>query len=152
MGSLYEPSIRSSTWTDVSQRLSRRFTTLSGWRELGLGVYAMGSSNIRMFSIRHQFDPEEFRYRDFDFSAPRDAPPVPSVPSYVSYRRSSEGTIGKAIGSVQGLNVRVVNEGPTVFTRREKLALGAIVGATGVFPAMSFNVFLPALTRVAAVC
>ncbi|KAH7132376.1 major facilitator superfamily transporter [Dendryphion nanum] len=94
--SLYEPSVRSSRWS-LSQRLSRPFTTLEGWREIGLGVYAM-SNNIRIFSIRHQFDPDQYRdeqtshvtHEDSRISRRSDIPPVPSIPRSHSLHSSGK--------------------------------------------------------------
>ncbi|KAF2255329.1 MFS general substrate transporter [Trematosphaeria pertusa] len=132
--SLYEPSVRSSTWSLISRRVSQRFTTLEGWREIGLGVFTMGH-NIRMFSIRHQFDPESFRKEEFTFTTPRDAPPVPSIASIEKYQDSAGGTIGKAPYHV--------------FTYGEKWPLVLIVGAAAIFPGLTATIYLPALDRIA---
>ncbi|KAF2015809.1 MFS general substrate transporter [Aaosphaeria arxii CBS 175.79] len=57
--SLYEPSVRSSSWS-ISQRFSRPLTTLEGWREITSGVYAM-NSDVRMIAKADRFDPEQYR-------------------------------------------------------------------------------------------
>ena len=171
--SLYEPSVRSSTWSVLSRRLSRRFTTLEGWREVGVGVYAM-SSNIRMFSLKHQFDPEHFREEFIPMSTP-DVPPVPNVPDVPDvpnlpnlpnlpntlpeeeWVRTSQGTVGKAIGSVSEITSlrkgRIVGkEQPYhVYERKEKWTLVAIVGVAGLFPGLTTNIYLPTLNAVANV-
>jgi hypothetical protein len=111
MGSLYEPSIRSSTYELPSRGFSKRFTTLEGWREIGAGVYAMGNSNIRMFSMRNQFDPEHINVdqkHDFAFTPAEQLSSVKSVTAVVEYRRSLEGTSGKAIGSLRDTKGGVV--------------------------------------------
>lgn len=158
MGSLYEPSIRSSTWELPSRGFSKRFTTLEGWREIGAGVYAMGNSNIRMFSIRNQFDPEHINVdqeQEFDFTPAEMLPSVKSKASVVEYRRSSEGTIGKAIGSIRDTKAGVLrtssDEVYNVYTRKEKWIMVAIVGVAGIFPALTFNIYLPALARMSTV-
>ena len=121
-------------------------------------MYAMGNSNIRMFSIRNQFDPEHFRVdRDehFDFTPAGKVPSLKSKTSIVEYRRSSEGTIGKAIGTVRDTKDDVLNstveEIYNVYTRQEKWKYVVIVGVAGIFPALSFNIYLPALARIATV-
>ncbi|KAL1591434.1 hypothetical protein SLS60_011933 [Paraconiothyrium brasiliense] len=129
-----------------------------GWREIGAGVYAMGSSNIRMFSFRHQFDPEESRDPSFDFTqAPDDMQAdFANRQSLVEYRRSSEGTIGKAIGSVRdGKHDPVIEEKIKepyhVYTSKEKWTLVVIAGAAGSFPMLTLNMYLPALGQFATV-
>jgi hypothetical protein len=157
MGSLYEPSVRGSTISIVGRR---RFTTLEGWREIGSGVYAMGSSNIRMFSFRHQFDPEHSQYTGFDFTQTLDhaQTAVTKRQSLVQHRTSSEGTIGKAIGSVRDEKMcpMAISEDESeepyhVYTLKEKWTLVAIAGAAASFPMLTFNMYLPALGRIATV-
>lgn len=161
MGSLYEPSIRSSTISVHPRGPSNRFTTLEGWREIGAGVYAMGNSNIRMFSIRNQFDPEHYRDdRDeaFNFVEAERVLSMNSQPPDVQYERASQGTIGKAIGSLRdtkGYGLRPYaqsEEEYNVWTRKERWIAVAVVGIAGIFPALTFNIYLPALARVAKVC
>ena len=169
--SLYEESVRSSSWSLISRRLSRRFTTLEGWREIGLGVYAM-SNNIRMFSIRHQFDPEQLRD-----DHPDAIPPVPTISPHFS-RAHSERVIsvqtldqpiktpagafageirfekGQAVETV--ISERQATPEPGipyhVFSRRRKWLIVVIVGVTGLFPALAANIYLPTLDKVAQVC
>jgi hypothetical protein len=159
MGSLYEPSVRSSTYELPSRGFSKRFTTLEGWREIGAGVYAMGNSNIRMFSMRNQYDPEHINVdqkHDFAFTPAEQLSSVKSVTAVVEYRRSLEGTIGKAIGSLRdtkgGVVVTSTNEVYNVYGRNEKWVIVVIVGIAGIFPALTFNIYLPALTRISQVC
>lgn len=160
MGSLYEPSVRGSTISVIERRTTKRFTTLEGWREIGQGVFAMGSSNIRMFSVRHQFDTEYSQPADFDFTQTLDKSQITSIKprSFVEYRRSSEGTIGKAIGSVRDGKTNTIMEEVEieeppyhVYTKHEKWTLVAIAGAAGSFPMFTFNMYLPALERIATV-
>lgn len=159
MGSLYEPSVRGSTISVIGRRLSQRFTTLEGWREVGSGVFAMGTSNVRMFGVRNQFDTEYSRDAPFDFTQTLDKSQleVPKPQSFVEYRRSSEGTIGKAIGSVRDVKKdstteELEHEEPYhVYTSSEKWFLVAIAGAASSFPMLTFNMYLPALERIAAV-
>ena len=159
MGSLYEPSIRGSHVPMFGRRKSQRFTTLEGWREIGSGVFAMGSSNIRMFSVRHQFDTEYSGDAGFDFTQTLDKSQatLTKPQSFVEYRRSSEGTIGTAIGSVREGKIQKnvedveIEEPYHVFTRSEKWTLVAIAGAAGSVPMLTFNMYLPALDRIATV-
>ena len=156
----------------VGRRLSQRFTTLEGWREVGSGVFAMGSSNIRMFAVRHQFDTDNSSDAPFDFTQTLDnsQADIVSTQSFVEYRRSSEGTIGKAIGSVRdgknnmstieavpdGKNLATIEEMKPeepyyAYTVHEKWTLVAIAGAASSFPMLTFNMYLPALERIATV-
>lgn len=155
----------------VGRRLSQRFTTLEGWREVGSGVFAMGSSNIRMFAVRHQFDTDNSSDIPFDFTQTLDnsQAEIANTQSFVEYRRSSEGTIGKAIGSVRdGKNMSTIGtvpdgkDLPTIqemqpeapyyaYTVHEKWTLVAIAGAASSFPMLTFNMYLPALERIATV-
>ena len=163
MGSLYEPSVRGSTISVIGRRISQRFTTLEGWREIASGVYAMGSSNIRMFSIRHQFDPELSQHTDFDFTQTLGSEHAAQATlagrqSFVQRPASSDGTIGKAIGSVRdekGTSVIMieepVREPHCVYNLNEKWIMVAIAGAAASLPMLTFNAYLPALGRIAAV-
>jgi hypothetical protein len=159
MGSLYEPSVRSSIWSLRASGVSKRFTTLEGWREIGLGVYAMGNSNIRMFSIRNQYDPEHFRDNrnvQFEFQVSRRTQPLKSRLFAVEYQRPSEATTEKAVEPVQLAKGDVLQtetrELYNVYTKKEKWVVVAIIGAAGIFPALTFNIYLPALTKIATVC
>ncbi|KAF2441311.1 MFS general substrate transporter [Karstenula rhodostoma CBS 690.94] len=161
MGSLYEPSVRGSTISVIGRRISKRFTTLEGWREIGSGVYAMGNSNIRMFSFRHQFDPEHLRQTGFDFTQTLDNGQTTQAAftrrqSLIEHRTSSEGTIGKAIGSVRDGKITSVTtseeniqEPYHLYTLREKWMLVTLAGAAASFPMLTFNMYLPALGRIA---
>ncbi|KAF9730746.1 major facilitator superfamily transporter [Paraphaeosphaeria minitans] len=161
MGSLYEPSVRGSMISVIGRRISKRFTTLEGWREIGSGVYAMGSSNIRIFSSRHQFDPEHSQRTGFDFTQTPDNGNAAHAtltrrPSLVQRRPSYEGTIGKAVGSIPDENffsVMVsgerIQEPYHLYTVKEKWVLVAIAGAAASFPMLTFNTYLPALGRIA---
>lgn len=158
MGSLYEPSVRGSTIFVIGRRISKRFTTLEGWREIGSGVYAMGSSNIRMFSVRHQFDHEHSQHTAFDFTQTLDNGQAAEAVSTSPDRTSSEGTIGKAIGSVRHgkitsvtMTEESIQEPYHLYSLREKWILVAIAGAAASVPMLTFNTYLPALGRIATV-
>lgn len=159
MGSLYEPSVRGSTISIIGRRISKRFTTLEGWREIGSGVYAMGSSNVRMFSFRHQFDPEYSPDSGFDFTQTLADSQKTFIrqESLAEYPSSAEGTIGKAIGSLRDgkasstSNEEEIQEPYHVYTSKEKWTLVAIAGAAGSFPMLTLNMYLPALGRIATV-
>ncbi|KAF2113139.1 major facilitator superfamily transporter [Lophiotrema nucula] len=166
--SLYEESVRSSSWSLISRRLSRRFTTLEGWREIGLGVYAM-SNNVRMFSIRHQFDPEQIRD-----NYPDTVLPVPAISLHFSKAQSErvvsvrlfDDPVQKPTG-IFGGNMRfekgqavetIIPERQAtpepvipyhVFSRRRKWLIVVIVSVTGLFPALAANIYLPTLDKVA---
>ncbi|KAF2177631.1 MFS general substrate transporter [Zopfia rhizophila CBS 207.26] len=125
--SVFNESIRSNSWAEIPRRYSERFTTLSGWREIGTGVYAMGS-NIRIFPVQHQFDPKGFRDTRIQAPRPRTAESKNSDqelrPRTAASSESAEierdawetsGTmrdeggrmIGKAIGSVRHVSPEV---------------------------------------------
>lgn len=48
--------------------MSRRFTTMEGWREIGSGVYAAGTSRVTVLSLRNQFDADRYYYFFFTMS------------------------------------------------------------------------------------
>ncbi|KAF1971432.1 MFS general substrate transporter [Bimuria novae-zelandiae CBS 107.79] len=109
-----------------------------------------------MFSVRHQFDTEDSR-AGFDFTQIlyNSQETLTKPRSFVEYRRSSEGTIGKAVGSIRDekdcskIEEVDLEEPYHVFTRFEKWTLVAIAGAAGSFPTLTFNMYLPALDRIA---
>lgn len=175
--SLYEPSVRSSTWSLASRRFSRPFTTLEGWREIGLGVYTLGN-RMRMFSTRHQFDPEKFQEEEQSRTLPArlDIPPVPAIPSVASYghlMRPPGSGIGNAFASpafapkielhVHGEKRKEVwdevlpeerpqKPGPYhVFSPMKKWVLVVIVGVAGIFPSLTPNIYLPTLNQIGTV-
>ncbi|KAF1949389.1 MFS general substrate transporter [Byssothecium circinans] len=81
--------------------------------------------------------------------------------SLVSYRRSSEGTIGKAIGSVRDAHGassgtgrqkqrRAPPEAYSVYTEREKWGFWVILAVAGTLPTFTFWIILPSLGTIAA--
>ena len=154
MSSLYEPSVRSSTWSLLSRRLSRRFTTLEGWREVGLGVYTM-SSNIRLFALKSRFDTQVVQ--DTHTGLAEEVPPVPKILPQDEWVRTGQATVGKVVKNVQEARVVLKGKGTKeeayhVFSVREKWSVVAVVGVLGLFPGLSAGVYLPALNAVARVC
>ncbi|KAF2645832.1 major facilitator superfamily transporter [Massarina eburnea CBS 473.64] len=78
----------------------------------------------------------------------------------VTYRRSSEGTIGKAVGSVNGEQADLwptsqESEKHTpepyycVYTETEKRVFLVLVAAAGTLPTFSFSIILPSLVTIA---
>jgi hypothetical protein len=157
--SLYESSILSSTWTlsKFSRRLSRRFTTLEGWREIGLGVYVM-SSNIRMFSLNLQFDPEILHQEPRPKSSEAVVPPVPKILPEEEWIRTSKDLAVKAIEGIRDEEVGEKRRSKEkdvsyhVYSRREKWNVIAIVCILGLFPGLTANIYLPTLNAVGRVC
>lgn len=109
-----------NTWSQIPRNLSRRFTTLEGLREIGTGVYIAGAGGARVFSVRHQFDPERYDDDRTSWTAPARSD-VESLHSSVSSRNWKLAGPGnesralphdsKALGMLEGVDGAVSGEG-----------------------------------------
>jgi len=112
-----------------------------------------------MFSLRHQFDTELFRDHADD---------VVQTANQQKEMESSQKSL--SVGEFRGFDGPMVqiksDESPGgfsiwqnekveqpyhVFDMREKWRLVAIVGAAGIFQALTFNIYLPTLNRIGLV-
>ncbi|PVH98880.1 major facilitator superfamily transporter [Periconia macrospinosa] len=117
-------------WASQKRRISRRFTTLEGWREVGNGVYST-SNRLHVFTNGVQFD-SEF-YQDDRTSWTRRSKHVPSSEDQSSQVRTA---------------VAVEEEVYHVFHKKQKWGVVAMIGAAGLFSGLSSNIFFPSLDAI----
>ncbi|KAH8693414.1 major facilitator superfamily domain-containing protein [Phaeosphaeriaceae sp. PMI808] len=135
------------SWANQTSRISRRFTTLEGWRELGNGVYVTGTS-LQAFAARNQFDPEAYNDDRTSWTRPRRY-------EHGSLRASSwdseqdwvASPISEKRGTIMGGGV-VEEEVYHVFEKREKWNVVAMIGVAGLFSGLSSNIFFPSLDAI----
>ena len=142
------------SWMTAPRRISRRFTTLEGWREIGGGVYVVGS-NFRAFAIEHQFDPEN--YNDDRTSWTRPSRSASGTSEYSGIQPWWNGNDARFSNAISGTgSVRdgkdVIEEKPYhVFTQREKWTVVGMIGVAGLFSGLSSNIYFPSLDAIAKV-
>jgi hypothetical protein len=132
------------SWLNVSPQLSRRFTTLEGWREIGTGVYVVGASRIQISSIQHQFDADEY-YDD------RTSCKGLGKPDPISLQPWQEGEhLVESIKEEKG--VSIASE-PLyhAFSTKRKWTVVIMIGVAGLFSGLSSNIYLPALGAISKV-
>lgn len=135
-------SLRNS-WTEVSRKLSRRFTTPEGWKEIGNGLYATGSS-IRILSIRHQFDAS--CYDDDRTSWTR-----PSIPiSRESWHQKALHAITEN-GTPETRSSDIQEKPYHAFSKEQKWRVVVMIGVAGLFSGLSSNIYFPSLDAIARV-
>jgi hypothetical protein len=140
---LFIMSFRDS-WMNVSPHLSRRFTTLEGWRKIGTGVYVIGASRVRVPSIQHQFDTDE--YHD-DRTSWTGLSKIDTIS--LESRQDKE----VSVELVEGENKVSVASEPLyhVFSNKRKWAVVIMIGVAGLFSGLSSNIYFPALDVIAKV-
>ncbi|KAJ4295064.1 hypothetical protein N0V90_007072 [Kalmusia sp. IMI 367209] len=128
------------------RRISRRFTTLEGFREIG-ELYVSGS-NVRVFSIQYQFDSEH--YED-----DRTTWTLPSASDSGSIRSSgdceaagSEPKVGDAAVTSR-VSIPRLEPPYHVFSYREKWSVVIMIGVAGLFSGLSSNIYFPSLDAIA---
>lgn len=138
------------SWAIQTRRISRRFTTLEGWRDIGSGVYTTGT-RLQTFAIVNQFDPESYNDDRTSWTAPSK-----SDRASAGSRRSQEEawiaspTSEKSSGSVVS-GGRIEEEVYHVFAQREKWSVVAMIGVAGLFSGLSSNIFFPSLDAISKV-
>lgn len=138
-----------SSWMNVRPTISRRFTTLEGWREVGTGVYAAGSSRVQVFSIQNQFDPDNYVDDRTSWTRPSKAESV-SLHSWKGEERPPSSTYNDI---TLEKTKSVVPEPPYhIFSNKEKWTVVAMIGVAGLFSGLSSNIYFPALDAIAKVC
>lgn len=135
---------------DVRPRVSRRFTTLEGWREIGTGFYVAGASRVRVFSIQHQFDADNYYDDRTSWTRPSKANSV-SLQSWKSPDRpvSIEHSEYSEPGQVEKRASVVPEPLYHVFSKKEKWTLVIMIGVAGLFSGLSSNIYFPALDAIA---
>ncbi|KAF2994154.1 hypothetical protein E8E13_000278 [Curvularia kusanoi] len=128
------------------RHVSRRFTTLEGWHEVGEGMFALGQKTL-IFSFADQIDLE----RDNNHG---DTPSVLSLKEKAS-EGGREGTPINDNSSEKNLAIieagfPVSHDRPYhVFTSGQKWRVVVLVGAAGLFSGLSSNIYFPALDLIA---
>jgi hypothetical protein len=132
------------SWLSVGPQLSRRFTTLEGWREIGTGVYVVGTSRIQVLSIQHQFDADEY-YDDRTSWTRLDKTDSISLQPWQDKELSVE-----SVKEEKGISIA---SEPLfhVFSTKRKWAVVIMIGIAGLFSGLSSNIYLPALGAISKV-
>ncbi|KAF2010006.1 MFS general substrate transporter [Aaosphaeria arxii CBS 175.79] len=138
-----------SSLSGLPTKITRRFTTLEGFREIG-DLYVAGS-NVRVFSVQNQFDSELYE----DDRTTRSSFSLPS-------QRRSDIVLGleenkrnpddnEAVTTPQ--DTKPLPEAPYhVFSNKERWVVVVLIGSAGLFSGLSSNIYFPALDAIAQVC
>jgi hypothetical protein len=157
--------------------MSRRFTTIEGWRDMGGVVYSAAGAGLRIITIDPEF--ESARYFAHEPLPSRRAKSDGSSSSTMgeeafpgsAWRTSYGSTIDLMdhyAASVAGSDAASTKEilpskefpvAPTtkreepyhVFSRGQKWLLVAIIGVAGLFSGLSSNIYFPSLDAIAKV-
>ncbi|KAJ5060319.1 major facilitator superfamily transporter [Bipolaris maydis] len=123
-----------SSWAIKPRPISRRFTTLEGWRELGNGVYVARNS-LRIFAVENQFDPESY---NGDHT------------SWTHSQRSENGSLKASSWSSEQDWMASLPEDEVyhVFGNNERWGVVAMIGVAGLFSGLSSNIFFPSLDAI----
>jgi hypothetical protein len=125
------------------------------------------SSNVRMFSVRHQFNPEHYRTDDLGIpiTVPKDIRRM-SIQKTISIRivesqQSSNSAIGRTTRPVYDTQIGLsslcqqspkANPEPYhLLSERKKWMCVAIVTAAGILPVFTFNISLASMVTIATV-
>jgi hypothetical protein len=129
---------------NVAPKLSRRFTTLEGWREIDTGIYVVGASRIQVLSIQHQFDADEY-YDD------RTSRTRPEKKDSISLQPREDGELSVESGKEEK-GVSIASE-PLfhVFSTKRKWWVVVMIGIAGLFSGLSSNIYFPALDTISKV-
>jgi hypothetical protein len=132
------------SWRNVGPQLSRRFTTLEGWREIGTGVYVVGASRIQVPSFQHQFNANEC-YDDRTSCTGLGKTDSISLQPWQDRELSVE-----SVKEEKG--VSIASE-PLyhVFSNKRKWAVVITIGIAGLFSGLSSNIYFPALGAISKV-
>lgn len=125
--------------------ISRRFSTLTGFREIG--DFHITGTNVRVLSIREQFDPE--RYED-----DRTTYTLPSRSEFGSIRILNDGRSEWEVSTyATTIATSVKSQEPPyhVFDHKKQWAVVSLVGVAGLFSGLSANIFFPALETISKV-
>lgn len=135
---------RNPAFVSLPTQITRRFTTLEGFREIG-DLYVAGS-NIRVFSVRNQFDSELYE----------DDRTTRTLSSRSSTRRvATLSQIGDEEGrlNLTGVDDKPLPEAPYhVYSNRKRWLVVILIGSAGLFSGLSSNIYFPALDAISKVC
>jgi len=138
------------SWAIQKSRISRRFTTLEGWHELGNGVYTTGTS-LRAIAVENQFDPSAYNDDRTSWTRPRRSEHGSLGASSRDFEQEwAASPISDKRGTIVGGGV-VEEEVYHVFERREKWSVVAMIGVAGLFSGLSSNIFFPSLDAISKV-
>lgn len=133
--------------TRILRRVSRRFTTLSGWHEIGDGVYTLGQK-ARVLSFANQFDPEQYDDDRTSFVALSKYDTRDSG----GYREPRREEALMKDETCVGERVSTVSEKPYhMFSLEQKWLVVVLIGVAGLFSGLSSNIYFPALDAIAKV-
>lgn len=161
-----------NSWSQVPYTVSRRFSTLEGWRSIGNGIYTSGPS-VRVLSIRHQFDPESYDDDRTSTTCPskgeRGSLRSRRVGSVITQNSLDDYTHLEDQSRVSSMPPKSFDASSTadwasdreiiihteeiyhVFTRTQKWGVVVLIGIAGLFSGLSSNIYFPALDAIAQV-
>ncbi|KAJ5031631.1 major facilitator superfamily domain-containing protein [Bipolaris maydis] len=136
-----------SSWAIKPRPISRRFTTLEGWRELGNGVYVARNS-LRIFAVENQFDPESYNGDHTSWThSQRSENGSLKASSWSSEQDWMASLPGEKKGTV-AIGEIVEDEVYHVFGNNERWGVVAMIGVAGLFSGLSSNIFFPSLDAI----
>lgn len=139
-----------SSWAIKPRPISRRFTTLEGWRELGNGVYVARNS-LRIFAVENQFDPESYNGDHTSWThSQRSENGSLKASSWSSEQDWMASLPGEKKGTV-AIGEIVEDEVYHVFGNNERWGVVAMIGVAGLFSGLSSNIFFPSLDAISQV-
>ncbi|KAK7182545.1 major facilitator superfamily transporter [Paraphaeosphaeria sporulosa] len=135
------------SWGIKTTQISRRFTTLEGWRELGNGIYVTGTS-LQVFAVGKQFDADAYNDDGTMWTRPQrsgsDSPRESSWNYQQDWTASPPSETKGAMPGGEVLKEEVYN----IFEKREKWCVVAMIGVAGLFSGLSSNIFFPAIDAI----
>lgn len=134
-----------SSWGNIRPRISRRFTTLEGLREISTGFYTTSAFGVRVFSIQRQFDAD--RYED-----DRTSWTQTSRADSVIIQAEKSPSLPISADFDEEKRISVIPEPPYhVFSKKQKWSVVVMIGVAGLFSGLSSNIYFPALDSIAKV-
>jgi hypothetical protein len=154
------------------RKLSRRFTTIEGWREVGQGVYAATGRAVRTITIDPEYDLHAYHSNErnaieslYSRALSRDSQtihdlrtsswnhdtPIRSLKSSGSENEDPFADLMVGNHKTSSTFGHQVEEPYHVFSKREKWTTVVIIGIAGMFSGLSSNIYFPALDAVAKV-
>lgn len=137
-------------WMAQRRRISRRFTTLEGWREVGNGIYLTGSS-LRIFTAGTQFDSEA--YHDDRTSWTRPSKHARSSAISPPWSLTPDGATEVQARPLEDRHsqfrpLEAEAEVYHIFNNKQKWGVVVIIGIAGLFSGLSSNIFFPSLDAI----
>ncbi|KAH7089723.1 major facilitator superfamily transporter [Paraphoma chrysanthemicola] len=140
-------SQRRASLAALPRKITRRFTTLEGFREIG-ELYVIGS-NVQIFSVRHQFDPESYD----DDRTSWTAPSAPQRGTFNIENEVKEESLDPTVDSPGAPRENHTNAAVEplyhIFSKKEIWTVVITIGVAGLFSGLSSNIYFPALDAIA---